>query len=151
MLCWTSFMYRKIEIYSKFNDDISYHFQVFVDTYFEQAFTRLCFFRSIEKYMWNLYVANSQDPNSNKNMWQLSEFNAGWCMLQKWHQSTTDKNYSFSFISIRPIYSIWGVYLLPYWEDGGLSQPHNDMRDACRPLKNVGSWRSRDAWNWNVL
>lgn len=43
-------MYRKIEIYSKFNDDISYHFQVFVDTYFEQAFTRLCFFRSIEKY-----------------------------------------------------------------------------------------------------
>lgn len=105
--------------------------------------------RNIPK--WNLYVANSKDLNSNKNMWQLSEFNAGWCILQKWHQSTTDKNYSFSFISIRPIYSTWGVYLLPYWEDGGLSQPHNDMRDACRPLKNVKSWRSRDAWNWNVL
>lgn len=54
-------MYRKIEIYqnsmmTSFNDDISYHFQVFVDTFFEQAFTRLCFFRSIEKYTQMKYL-----------------------------------------------------------------------------------------------
>lgn len=41
---------------SKFNDDISYHFQVFVNTFFEQAFTRLCFFRSIDKYTQMKYL-----------------------------------------------------------------------------------------------
>lgn len=94
-----------------------------------------------------LYFWRTETFRRNTCKKENSEFNTGRCILQNWHHSTIDQNYSLSLLSASDqhvAHEEFRPYLMPYW-DGSLCEPHKDMRYACRPLKTVGSSLSRDA------
>lgn len=105
-LRWTSFMYRKIEFIKIQWWHLIFQWWHLISfsgicryLFWTSFYTTLFFPINREIYLNEISMLQIPKIWIRKKMWQLSEFNAGWCMLQKWHQSTTDKNYSFSPLS----------------------------------------------------
>lgn len=83
-----------------------------------------------------LYFLRTETFRRNTCKKENSEFNTGRCILQKWHHSTIDQNYSLSLLSASDQHiphEEFRPYLMPYW-DGSLCEPHKDMRYACRKM-----------------